>query len=47
MPDSAFAAYGDLHAVVNNAGTTHRNQPMLDVAEDEFDRIYRVNVKSL
>ena len=28
-------------------GTTHRNQPMLDVAEDEFDRIYAVNVKSL
>ncbi|MEP7205826.1 MAG: SDR family oxidoreductase [Casimicrobiaceae bacterium] len=39
--------FGGLHVVVNNAGTTHRNQPMLDVAESEFDRIYRVNVKSL
>ena len=39
--------YGDLDIVVNNAGTTHKNQPMLDVSEDEFDRIYRVNVKSL
>jgi 3-oxoacyl-[acyl-carrier protein] reductase len=39
--------FGDLDVVVNNAGTTHRNQPMLDVSEDEFDRIYRVNVKSL
>ena len=29
----ALAAYGDLHVVVNNAGTTHRNQPLLDVAE--------------
>ena len=38
---------GDLDVVVNNAGTTHRNQPMLDVAEAEFDRIYQVNVKSL
>ena len=38
---------GDLDVVVNNAGTTHRNQPMLDVDEAEFDRIYRVNVKSL
>jgi 3-oxoacyl-[acyl-carrier protein] reductase len=38
---------GDLDVVVNNAGTTHRNQPMLDVEEAEFDRIYRVNVKSL
>ena len=44
---TALAAYGDLHAVVNNAGTTHRNRPMLEVSEDEFDRIYRVNVKSL
>ncbi len=43
----ALDAFGDLDVVVNNAGTTHRNQPMLDVSEDEFDRIYRVNVKSL
>lgn len=39
--------YGDLNIVVNNAGTTHKNQPMLDVSEEEFERIYRVNVKSL
>jgi 3-oxoacyl-[acyl-carrier protein] reductase len=42
-----LAAYGDLDVVVNNAGTTHRNQPMLGVSEAEFDRIYAVNVKSL
>jgi len=39
--------FGRLHIVVNNAGTTHRNQPLLDVDEDEFDRIYAVNVKSI
>jgi len=43
----ALAEFGGLDVVVNNAGTTHRNQPMLDVPEDVFDRIYRVNVKSL
>jgi 3-oxoacyl-[acyl-carrier protein] reductase len=43
----ALATYGDLHVVVNNAGITHRNQPLLDVSEDEFDRIFAVNVKSL
>ena len=43
----ALDTFGDLDIVVNNAGTTHRNQPMLDVSETEFDRIYRVNVKSL
>jgi 3-oxoacyl-[acyl-carrier protein] reductase len=43
----ALDTYGDLDVVVNNAGTTHRNKPLLDVTEDEFDRIYRVNVKAL
>ena len=43
----ALAGFGDLDIVVNNAGTTHRNQPMQDVSEAEFDRIYAVNVKSL
>ena len=40
-------AYGVLDIVINNAGTTHRNQPMLDVTEEQFDRVYAVNVKSL
>jgi len=44
---SAIDAFGRLDIVVNNAGTTHRNQPMLDVPEESFDRIYQVNVKSL
>ncbi|PPE65265.1 SDR family oxidoreductase [Caldimonas caldifontis] len=39
--------FGALHIIVNNAGTTHRNRPMLEVSEEEFDRIYAVNVKSL
>lgn len=39
--------FGRLDIVVNNAGTTHRNQPLLDVGEAEFDRVYAVNVKSI
>ena len=39
--------FGRLDVVGNNAGTTHRNQPMLDVEETVFDHIYAVNVKSL
>lgn len=39
--------FGVPDIVVNNAGTTHRNQPMLDVDEKTFDRVYAVNVKSL
>ena len=40
-------AFGVVHVVVNNAGTTHRNRPMLEVTEEEFDRVYAVNVKSI
>jgi 3-oxoacyl-[acyl-carrier protein] reductase len=44
---SAVETYGALDIVVNNAGTTHRNRPMLEVDEKEFDRIFAVNVKSI
>jgi 3-oxoacyl-[acyl-carrier protein] reductase len=44
---SALAAFGDLHVVVNNAGWTHRNKPYLEVSEAEFDKVYAVNVKSV
>lgn len=39
--------FGVPDIVVNNAGTTHRNQPMLDVDEATFDRVFNVNVKSI
>jgi 3-oxoacyl-[acyl-carrier protein] reductase len=42
-----LAKVGRLDIVVNNAGTTHRNKPMTEVTEDEFDRIFAVNVKSI
>ncbi|APT58430.1 3-oxoacyl-ACP reductase [Roseomonas gilardii] len=42
------AAFGGrIDTLVNNAGTTHRNQPVLDVDEETFDRVMRVNVKSI
>jgi len=47
MVRCALDAFGDLDIVVNNAGTTHRNQPLLNVTEEQFDRVYAVNVKSL
>jgi 3-oxoacyl-[acyl-carrier protein] reductase len=45
--EATKARYGRLDIVVNNAGTTHKNKPMLDVTEAEFDRVFAVNVKSL
>ena len=41
LVEFTLATYGRLDIVVNNAGTTHRNQPMLEVSEEQFDRIYR------
>jgi 3-oxoacyl-[acyl-carrier protein] reductase len=44
---AAAGAFGGVDVVVNNAGWTHRNTPMLEVSEAEFDRVYAVNVKSI
>ena len=38
---------GAPHILVNNAGVTHKNGPILDVTEAMFDHIFRVNVKSI
>lgn len=38
---------GRIDVVVNNAGWTHRNGPLLEVDEATFDRVYAVNVKSI
>lgn len=45
--EKILAKVGQLDIVVNNAGTTHRNKPMTEVTEEEFDRIFAVNVKSI
>jgi len=45
--NACIDAFGPPDIVVNNAGTTHRNQPMLQVDEVTFDRVFAVNVKSI
>lgn len=47
MVDCARSVYGGLDILINNAGTTHKNQHMLEVSEADFDRVYAVNVKSI
>ncbi|MCU0818703.1 MAG: SDR family oxidoreductase [Beijerinckiaceae bacterium] len=38
---------GRLDIVVNNAGWSHRNKPIMEVTEEEFDRVYAINVKAM
>jgi 3-oxoacyl-[acyl-carrier protein] reductase len=45
--DATRKAFGTIDILVNNAGTSHRNKPILEVTEDEFDRVFAVNVKSI
>ncbi|MGF6664697.1 3-oxoacyl-[acyl-carrier protein] reductase [Paraburkholderia atlantica] len=47
LREAALEDFGSVQIVVNNAGTTHRNKPVLEVTEVEFDRVYAVNVKSI
>jgi len=44
---TAIDRLGAIDIVVNNAGTTHLPKPMEDVGEDEFDRVFAVNAKSV
>jgi 3-oxoacyl-[acyl-carrier protein] reductase len=41
------AKFGVPDIIVNNAGYTHKNQPLLNVDEATFDRVFDVNVKSI
>ena len=40
LVDYTAKTFGTPNIVVNNAGVTHVNKPMLDVNEAEFDRVY-------
>ena len=39
--------YGTIDIMVNNAGITHLPQPLEDVSEEEFDKVFDVNSKSV
>ncbi|CUH67125.1 MAG: SDR family oxidoreductase [Pseudomonadota bacterium] len=47
MVAAARAQMGDIDILVNNAGITHLPKPMEEVTEDEFDRVWAVNCKSV
>ncbi len=47
MADAALSALGHVDILINNAGITHLPTPLEDVSEDDFDRVYNVNMKSV
>lgn len=47
MAETAIAAFGALDILVNNAGVTHLPTPLENVTEDDFDRVFNVNMKSV
>ena len=47
MKIDIFKEHKKVDIVVNNAGTTHLPAPMETIEEDEFDRVFNVNCKSV
>jgi 3-oxoacyl-[acyl-carrier protein] reductase len=47
MVAAARDAWGRIDVLVNNAGITHLPKPMEEVTEEEFDRVFAVNAKSV
>lgn len=45
--DKTVEAFGGLDIVVNNAGWSHKNQPLLDTDEETFRKVYDINVLSI
>ncbi len=47
MIKDAMAMWGRIDIIVNNAGITHMPAPMEEISEEDFDRVLRVNAKSV
>lgn len=47
MAEAARSAFGRVDILVNNAGITHWPKPLEEVTEEEFDRVFAVNAKSV
>jgi 3-oxoacyl-[acyl-carrier protein] reductase len=43
----AVRHYGGVDILVNNAGVSHVNKPMTEVSEEEYDRVFNINMKSI
>ena len=44
---ATIKAFGRVDIAINNAGWSHKNQPVLDVDEATFKKVYAINVDSI
>ena len=47
MMEAAELHFGRLDILVNNAGIGHRPQPLEELPEDQFERLFAVNMKAI
>ena len=47
MMEAAEQHFGRIDILINNAGVTHLPQPLEDVSEEDFDRVFAVNMKAI
>ena len=47
LVEEARSVFGEVDILVNNAGVTHLPAPMEEVTEEDFDRVFAVNCKSI
>lgn len=47
MADTAMQLTGSIDILVNNAGVGHKPEAMESLSEEAFDRLFRVNIKSI
>lgn len=47
MIEATLESFGSIDILINNAGTTHLPTAMEDVSEEDFDKVFAVNCKSV
>ncbi len=47
MVGAAVDTFGGLDVLVNNAGLSHRATPLTELSEEDYDRVFAVNTKSV
>lgn len=47
MVEATLKTFGQINILVNNAGTTHLPAPLDEITEQDFDKVFAVNCKSV